>query len=424
MTLQILPIPVPSSGFDGTPVDVSNIRGEKTIMLGGSFDGSYSILGSHNGNSYAPIGGFSASTPIGTSLILDTAIRYVRLRAKTSRAVGMTAAISGELLAGANQFFDLPSIAPGASGAQAITDLITSIPPIGLVQSTNVILTGDFYGAISVEGSLDGNEWSPLGAFKVGSQTRDNGGFVSTPELSPVKYTEQVRYIRMNVTPGTLVRGTLSVSIGGEVVSSSGGTPGPAGPTGPTGPIGPAGPQGVTGVTGATGPAGPSGSSALWTKIVSTTLSNFTSGSIIGAEGTGVGTLTIPANTLQAGETINIRVWGTKQCNTTYDLSQMLVFLQGADVGSPGASGVPITMSNTATNWWLEASITITSVGAEGIFNSGGYLQDDFQTWSFSSVNGIDTTSAATIQINTEVNPASATTTWTCLGAIISLQSP
>jgi hypothetical protein len=509
MTLQTLPIPVPTNG-DGVAVDVSNIHGEKTILLGGKFDGAYSILGSHDGTKFAPIGIFNASSPTSSAQIFDLALKYIKLQSHAIHAVGMTASVTGNLLAGANQFTALPSISAGSTGPQAITDLVTTIPPIGLLQGTGVILAGSFVGTISVEGSSEGTEWSPLGSFKIVGRL---GADASS--LAPVRYTEQVRYIRLNVLPGTAVRSTLVASIGGENVEASGGLPGPTGPTGPVGPTGPAGtgatgpagPTGATGVPGATGPTGPAGTGAtgpigptgvagptgatgptgpagtgatgpigptgatgtagatgpagatgaqgptgatgtagatgpagatgaqgptgptgpsggtlLWSKTIANTQQNLMTGSYLGGDADGVGSLTIPANELSAGKTLVISASGRTTCATTYTNNQM-VLMVGAQLTATLGDYEPLPMAPDANreSWTMTATLTMTGTGTTAYANGVITYTTAFQTFQL-MINGvIDTTIANTIDLIFHVAPAAMTTVMTGVSATVQL---
>ena len=159
---------------------------------------------------------------------------------------------------GTNQFFDLPIIPPGAQGPQAAIDLVTLAPPSGLDRALTFICTGNFIGAVAVEGSIDGNNWGVLAFFSAGLEHDDERPVY---EFSPqVAENAVVRYLRANVVRGIFE--TTTISVAGEKNCDCGGGTGAAGPTGPqgaTGPAGATGPQGATGPAGPTGAAGPTG---------------------------------------------------------------------------------------------------------------------------------------------------------------------
>lgn len=85
-----------------------------------------------------------------------------------------------------------------------------------------------------------------------------------------------------------------------------GGPTGWTGPTGYTGPVG-TGPTGaastVTGPTGATGPTGHAGALTLFSQTQTVTVTGTTPGTLLG---TGIGSITIPANYLTAGRKIRV----------------------------------------------------------------------------------------------------------------------
>ena len=135
-------------------------------------------------------------------------------------------------------------------------DLFALVPPSGLFKDTNIILSGTFVGSISIEGSLDGSRFSPIGIFNNLSLPPNNNGLLGpSPENSPITYTEQVRYVRANILPGTYLLSPINITFGGEIEIPATGPPGATGPAGATGATG----AGVTGATGPIGPTGPGG---------------------------------------------------------------------------------------------------------------------------------------------------------------------
>ena len=260
MGLTTLAIPIPTIyGALGTPLAVSDLVGAKTVVLSDAFQGSYDLLASHDGASYAPVCKLSGSGELDAAEISGASYAWVRLRSLGSYPAGMTATISGNSQPGTNKFVSLPAIAAGAYGPQPSVDLFALVPSTGLYDDTCAILTGTFTGGVAVEGSLDGapNSFSPLGIFYLPEPALLPSGQAATMELSPLLYRQKVRYVRANVLPGSFVTSPLSVTLGGAVEVS--GSVGPTGPTGPAGPTGPSGAAGPTGPSGAAGPTGPSG---------------------------------------------------------------------------------------------------------------------------------------------------------------------
>jgi hypothetical protein len=78
---------------------------------------------------------------------------------------------------------------------------------------SNVACGGSFTGQISVEGSLDGVNFSPLGGFLSSQAQRGSG-----PEQSmfdPIVVGQVIRYIRANVLPSTVISTPTSLTMGG-----------------------------------------------------------------------------------------------------------------------------------------------------------------------------------------------------------------
>lgn len=85
----IVSIPVPGSDGDGTPVDVSAYKGPKTFELSGNYTGLYTILGSHDGVTYAPLLTFNAgqSGQQGFSPTVPFVVKFVKVRRRASASV-------------------------------------------------------------------------------------------------------------------------------------------------------------------------------------------------------------------------------------------------------------------------------------------------------------------------------------------------
>ena len=223
MPLTILPIVVPPTyGTYGPILDVSVLRGEKTVLLDGSFDGLYVLYGSHDNANFVPVFSFFGARPQSIKQIFESSYLSVRLRSLATNAAGVSISISGEFSASTNSFAPLPLVPAGAYGPQAVVDLFALVPPSGLLSGTNVILTGNFVGSVSVEGSLDGVRFSPVAVFKNLSAPNPNSGLQpAVPQNGPAPYTQQVRYLRVNVLEGTFVLGTLFATVGGETESTA-----------------------------------------------------------------------------------------------------------------------------------------------------------------------------------------------------------
>lgn len=116
---------------------------------------------------------------------------------------------------GANNFIAFAPIPVGtAVGPQAAVDLWTLVPSTGLNKDFTVICSGEFIGTISIEGSLNGVDYSPVGGFSLGQRANEqiqDGQF----DLAPINVLNVVRYLRVRVGLGTVIRTPVYVTIGG-----------------------------------------------------------------------------------------------------------------------------------------------------------------------------------------------------------------
>ena len=206
---------------DGTPVDVSGLQGTITVELSGNFQGTYSILGSHDGSLYFPVAYFNSGASSQTvRKTLDVVAHFLKVHRETPQSGLVTVNIAGRATtacatsgqSGLNNFFALATIPKGATGPQPALDLFTLVASTG-VDVSNVACGGSFHGQISVEGSLDGINFSPLCGFAPSRAQRD----VGTGQLTfdPVVVQEIIRYVRPNVLPGTVIVGPTSLTMGG-----------------------------------------------------------------------------------------------------------------------------------------------------------------------------------------------------------------
>ena len=215
MATFILNIPVPSSG-DGVAVNVSALVGEKTVTLSGTFRGQYALLGSHDGNHFDPVLSFDAGGPEGIKLTFSGALKWVRLRSQAMDANGVAANISGLSIPGDNSFGIFPVLMPGASGPQAVSDL-------GLVNyqaDVNFLAQGGVRGSVVVEGSLDNQDFNPIGSF---SAEPTGSSLLGAPsfEFSPLATGDRIRYVRLNVKG--MILSPFIVTVGGSQTATGGG---------------------------------------------------------------------------------------------------------------------------------------------------------------------------------------------------------
>lgn len=225
MALVTRAIPIPTTwGATGAPVDVSDLTGEKTILLSNSFEGTYVLLGSHDGSYYVPVATFSGHGDLPFKELLGQTYRYLALRSLGTMPSGMSAAVCANQDATVCRFLALPTVPAGAYGPQAVVDLFDLLPPAGVSTNTCVILSGAFVGQVSVEGSLDRSAWSSVATWSCPQVALPASGLLpSVPEWGPAPFEAQVRYLRVNVLVGSVVTSALHVSLGGQVPGSASG---------------------------------------------------------------------------------------------------------------------------------------------------------------------------------------------------------
>lgn len=219
MSNQIITLTVPGiDQSDGPATNVSGLVGSKTVELSGQYAGSYTILGSHDGLSYAPLLVFdSGSGAQSVRQTTNAVVKFMKVRRKATNITAVGASVLG-LTTTTNSFISLAPIPAGTNtGPLGSTDIWTVVPPTGIELGLSAICAGNFVGTIALEGSLDNVSFSPIeGGFLVG----DGSG---QKELSPLVTVDTVRFVRLNVLPGTKISGPVSVTIGGGLAPSSGG---------------------------------------------------------------------------------------------------------------------------------------------------------------------------------------------------------
>jgi hypothetical protein len=86
----IVPVPVPLSDGDGTPVNVAAYVGRKTFELTGNYSGRITVLGSHDGTLYAPLLLFDAGQS-GQQQMQKTipfVVRFIKVRRRADSIDG------------------------------------------------------------------------------------------------------------------------------------------------------------------------------------------------------------------------------------------------------------------------------------------------------------------------------------------------
>jgi hypothetical protein len=206
----------------------------------------------------------------------------------------------------------------------------------------------------------------------------------------------------------------------GSVWFDAGDIKGPQGDQGPTGPQGIQGEQGlqgnqglqgVQGIQGDTGPQGPSGLTGLFAQtgdgapVTGTAVET----TIIGA---GVGTLSVPANGFQVGDSFTCALDGVISCISSGEIQVRIKTLSGALLAD---TGIIDLAAATNKSWILSLYFTIRTLGAPGVasISSGGlfsYIRNggtQFEGYILTKVNNttfnttIDNTLVVTVQWNT-----------------------
>jgi hypothetical protein len=189
-----------------------------------------------------------------------------------------------------------------------------------------------------------------------------------------------------------------------------------AGTPGPQGPVGPQGVQGIQGIQGIPGPIGTTGlfaQTALSTPITNTTVET----SIVG---TGVGTLSVPANGFQVGDSFALKMCGKLSCANNETI-HIRIKSNGVVIGDLGVFQMKIS-----TNKYFElvTDFTITKIGAAGVaelfvngqysYNQNANTQLDGSNFALVSNTVFDTTI---------INSLTITAQWGLANASNSIQS-
>jgi hypothetical protein len=230
---QIASLAVPTSiSSDGAALDVSGLVADKTVELCGQYNGTYTIMGSHDGSLYVPLLNFdSGSSSQTVKQAVSAVMHFMKVRRSATNndpsvvtvniaaRAAVNCAKSGPT--GANQFITLATLGAGlGQGPQPAVDLWSLVAATGL-DDFNVACGGDFSGTLALEGSLDGVNFSPvgedasgaqIGGFTLGSKTNTLG---LVPAMPVLLVSEIVRFVRIN-NLGAVLRGPVNITIGGK----------------------------------------------------------------------------------------------------------------------------------------------------------------------------------------------------------------
>jgi hypothetical protein len=219
--IQTVIVPVPTTGL-GVRVDVSNLVGPKTVVFSGRFQGIYDLLASQDETHFVPILQFDAGGVEGVKQTLPGAFKYVRLQAATPTTAplaGVTCVVSGVAAVGENSFSVVATLAAGAAaGLTPIVDLAAVFTPDGPEEDICFLAEGGLSGLLTILGSGDGDNFSPVGSFR---RDRVPEGSPSSVKLGALPSLDKVRYVRLSLEGQ--VTSDLVVTVGGRVPASSSG---------------------------------------------------------------------------------------------------------------------------------------------------------------------------------------------------------
>jgi len=247
---------------------------------------------------------------------------------------------------------------------------------------------------------------------------------------------------RVQSAANVLIPGGSSPSSAGVAFALMGGfgeegdsmvIPGPAGAAGSAGPTGPMGPAGL-GLPGQDGEEGAEGMPVPGPLAIAPPTLNFAQTQTITVAntvvettiiGTGVGSLTLPANFLLPGTSLLIR--GLGYHSTTANPTLRIRVYYGSTLILD--SGAISTANSTNDSWELVVGATVVTTGATGTINCDGIWVEAgaganiFNMSNLAPVT-INTTTANTINVTVQWGTASTSNTITCPYLTLSAQNP
>lgn len=123
--------------------------------------------------------------------------------------------------------------------------------------------------------------------------------------------------------------------------------------------------------------------------------------------GTGVGSLSVPANAFQVGDSYHAKIGGTISAQNGDEVT--IRVKNGASVLA--STGLISLQAVTALSWEIEIDFTVRTIGASGtIFTNGNFAYNrntgSLEGFVFSDLQTIDTTVSSTLSITAEWNQA------------------
>jgi hypothetical protein len=195
------------------------------------------------------------------------------------------------------------------------------------------------------------------------------------------------------------------------------GDQGPTGPQGTQGEQGPQGIQGIQGVQGVQGDTGAQGPAGLTGLFAQTSNGGPVTATIVETTilGPGVGTLTVPANGFQIGDSFQASLDGIISCVGTATIHVRVKTLAGVLLADTGIIALDAA---TSKSWLLTLYFTIRTLGGAGTasVSSGGlfsYIKNsgtNFEGYVLSNVNNttFDTTINNTLVVTVQWNTTNA----------------
>lgn len=145
----------------------------------------------------------------------------------------------------------------------------------------------------------------------------------------------------------------------------------------------------------------------IFTKTTETTITNTTTETSV--VGTGVGTVTLPANFLKVGKTLRITAMGVMNCDLAASLTPKVKL--GSTVIDTGSVAPSMPMVSTPVAWKFEAICTCKTTGASGTLWTQGIFT--FFVNSGTVMQGYGSPNTATVTIDTTAQQAADLTfTW------------
>lgn len=203
MATKIVNVAVPASAGFGAQSNISDLVGEKTVQLSGTFTGAYVLYVSQDGVGWAPLLSFeSGGGLVEIKKTFAGSFQVAKIMCRASDASGVTANVSGLEEVGANTFtgFIIPA---GFNGLTPTEDL-------GLVnyqEDLCGIIKGGFVGTIVFYGSMDGTNFNPFGSISAPPAAANQQPI----EFSPLYTSAKVRYVQARVLGHTTTAVVLTM---------------------------------------------------------------------------------------------------------------------------------------------------------------------------------------------------------------------